>query len=155
MLGRMQTYEQRSRLPAAAASRSQSHATHATNNAARFNHLQANLQSPSASRCARIGRFWSSQLSNIPVQVCPVERPERCSIFLCPLQRSTSARHANSGAQFAAHRQQQQLHIPANTDDMKQGLCTPRRSLAVFAFPSILQSWYRGQLPRPDDTTAP
>lgn len=129
--------------PAVEANRSQPHAIYATSNAARANLPPPDLPSlaiyrgPSASRCALIGTFPKPPTLAHTDQVCPVERPERCrSTSLCHQQRrSTSAHHASSRALLAA-----QHHIPANTNDMKHGLCTPRRGLAMCAFRSMLRS---------------
>lgn len=107
--------------------------THATTNAARINFRLPFDQSMKA-RCARIGGFQSRHISTD--QVCPVERPERCSTSLCHRQRSMFAQHASFRAQFAAHQ-----HFPANnTNDPKHGLYMPRLGLAMCAFPSMLRS---------------
>ena len=88
-------------------------------------------------RVARaLGRFSKpTTLEHTDQEVCPVERPERCSTSLCHRQRSTSARHVSSRAQLAA-----QQHVTANINDMKHGLCMPRREFAKCALLSMLRS---------------
>lgn len=130
------------------ASRSQSHASHARSNAVRVS-IQGTSHHWQSTGCARSGTFPKPPTLEHTDQVCPVERPERCSTSLCRRQRSTSARHASSRAQLAA-----QHHIPANMNDMKHALCMHRRGAATCVCRSMLRSLGRRQL-RADDTMAP
>ena len=123
---RAQTYEQRQPVSTPR--------THATTNAARVNLPSPIYRGPSSFALRALRRSRKPHISRAD-QVCPVERPERCSTSHCRRQRGTSARHVSSRAQLAA-----QPHLPANINDVRPALCTLKHGFAMCAFRSTLRS---------------